>query len=93
MNVLIIKAKSSESKWRLVEILRNQVLDSDYHELILEFFSDICRIHIFYDDSKTASNIVKHIRDYMHSSGIHHGYIVWDPKHIRDLGDMPGPIL
>ena len=90
---LVIKAKYSESKWRLVETLRNQVLNSDYNGIVLEFFSDICRIYIFYNDSETALNIVEHIRDYMRGPGINYGYIVWDPKHICDSGDMLGPIL
>lgn len=94
MNEIVIKSKNSESKWRLAEILRNQVLDSDYSSkgIILDF-SEIRRVIIFYDDSETALNIVEHIRDYMRGPGINYGYIAWDPKHIHDSGDMLGPIL
>lgn len=74
---LIIKTKSSESKWRLVEILRNQVLDSDYSSKgIILNVSEIRRVIIFYDDNETALNMVEHIRDYMHGPGAEFGRVV-----------------
>lgn len=77
MNEIVIKSKDSESKWRLAEIIRNQVLDSDYSSkgIILDF-SEIRRVIIFYDDSETALNMVEHVCDYINGPGAEFGRIV-----------------
>lgn len=75
---LTIKCKDSESKWRLAEILRNQVLDFDYSSkgIVLDF-SEIRRVIIFYDyNDETSLRMIDDVKSYMSGSGAEFGRII-----------------
>lgn len=79
MNVeeLIIKTKSSESKWKLVEVLRNNVLDSNYvHNGIVLNVDDLRRIIIFYPVDTYSLRAMELIRNYMAGPGSEFGQVI-----------------
>ena len=75
---IIIKTKSSENKWRLMEILRNQVLDSDYIDdrTIILNADNVRRIIIFYQVNSNGVKSVELIKSYMAGPGSKFGQVI-----------------
>ena len=75
---LIIKTKSSENKWRLMEILRNKVLDSDYidNRIIILNADNVRRIIIFYQVNSNGVKAVELIKSYMAGPGSKFGQVI-----------------